>query len=219
MPMKTVDWYFDFLSPFSYLQGTQLARIESLATVRRRPVLFAGLLRHWGQLGPAEVPPKRTWTFRHAVWLAERLGVPIRMPTMHPFNPLPLLRLSIALGDTPTVVDRLFAFVWRQGHVPTDAAAWQALLDECGPAASRLDGPEVKAVLREHGEAAIATGVFGVPTAVVDGLVFWGLDATDMLIDYLRGSPLFAGDAMRQAIAMPQGPGRTLPGLPNQPLR
>ena len=55
-------------------------------------------------------------------------------------------------------------------------------------------------------------GVFGVPTAVVDGQTFWGFDSTEMLIDYLGGSPRFTSPTMQAALAMPVGPMRTLPG-------
>lgn len=202
-----VDWYFDFISPFSYLQNTQLGRIERLATVRRMPILFAGLLEHWGHVGPAEIPPKRTWTFAHCAWIAQRLGVRFAMPSMHPFNPLPLLRLSLALDDTREVVDRLFAWVWQEGHVPSEAEAWGALLDELDVEPARLADETVKARLRTNGEQAIAAGVFGVPTAVVGNHPFWGYDATDMLVDHLEGAPT-VDEAMRRARDLPAGPGR-----------
>ena len=206
--MKTLDWYFDFISPYAHLQNAVLSRLAPLAVVRRRPILFGGLLGHWGQLGPAEIPPKRTWTFAHCTWLASRHDIVFRVPTMHPFNPLPLLRLSFALGNTAEAVDRLFAFVWVDGHVPTDRAAWADLLDELGVDEAALQADAVKQALRDAGDDAIAAGVFGVPTAVVDGRCFWGFEATDMLIDYLNGAALFDGAAMRAAAALPVGPMR-----------
>jgi 2-hydroxychromene-2-carboxylate isomerase len=209
--MKTIDWYFDFISPFAYLQNALLGRVEAKATVRRRPVLFAGLLGHHGQLGPAEIPAKRDWTFRHVAWLAHRHGIPLALPPMHPFDPLPLLRLSIALGDTRAVVDRLFAFVWRDGRVPGDRAAFDALLAELDVGAATLAEPAVKDALRANGADAIAAGVFGVPTAVIDGETYWGFDATDMLLARLDAAPFFASAALAAAQALPQGPGR--PGI------
>ena len=210
--MKTVDWYFDFISPYAYLQSTVLPRIAAVADVRRRPVLFGGLLGHFGHLGPAEIPPKREWTFHHCVWLAARHGIALRMPTMHPFNPLPLLRLSTALGNTAAIVDRLFAFVWVDGHVPGDRDAWSALLAELGVDEAALQAEPVKQALRDAGTDALAAGVFGVPTAVVDGRSFWGFDATDMLLDYLGDAALFDRPAMRAAHALPVGPMRPRPG-------
>lgn len=203
--MKTLDWYFDFVSPYAYLQNAVLHRLAPHVTIRRRPLLFAGLLAHWGQLGPAEIVPKREWTFRHCTWLAARHGIALAMPTMHPFNPLPLLRLSIALNSTADVVDRLFDYVWVDGHVPTDRDAWAALLAEFGLDEAAIATPAVKEALRIGGADALAAGVFGVPASVVDGQCFWGFDATDMLIDYLNHDPLFTSDAMRSALAMPVG--------------
>jgi 2-hydroxychromene-2-carboxylate isomerase len=213
--MKTIDWYFDFISPFAYLQNALLDRVAAKVIVRRRPVLFAGLLVHHGQLGPAEIPAKRDWTFRHVAWLADLHGIALTMPAMHPFDPLPLLRLSIALGDTREAVDRLFAFVWREGRVPGDQAAFSALLDELGVAPPALSDPAVKAALRANGEAAIAAGVFGVPTAIVDGESYWGFDATEMLLARLDDAPFFASEALSAAVALPHGPQR--PGVVRRP--
>ena len=203
--MKKLDWYFDFISPFSYLQSELLHTLPADVDINYKPVLFAGLLTHWDNKGPAEIPPKRTWTFEHCAWIAGKNGIPMTMPPHHPFNPLPLLRLCIALGNGEDVVRRLFRFVWREGKVPTDGVAWQALLEEMGATPDMLDAPEVKQQLRANGESAIAANVFGVPTAVVDNRCFWGLDSTDMLIAYLRGDPFFSSEQLRQAQSLPQG--------------
>ncbi|MGE5622408.1 MAG: 2-hydroxychromene-2-carboxylate isomerase [Bacillota bacterium] len=203
--MTKIDWYFDFISPFSYLQSELLHTLPADVEIRFKPVLFAGLLNHWDNKGPAEIAPKRLWTFEHCAWLAHRHGIAMTMPAHHPFNPLPLLRLCIALGGTREVVRRLFRYVWRDGHLPTEPERWQALLRELRASAEMLDAPDVKQQLRDHGEQAITAGVFGVPTAVVDGRCFWGLDATDMLIAYLNGDPFFQSEQLRAAQALPQG--------------
>jgi 2-hydroxychromene-2-carboxylate isomerase len=126
--MVRVDWYFDFISPFSYLQSELLHLLPADLEVRFKPVLFAGLLNYWDNKGPAEIPPKRTWTFEHCAWLAHQHKIPMTLPAQHPFNPLPLLRLCVSLGSTAEVVHRLFRYVWREGRLPTDADHWQALL-------------------------------------------------------------------------------------------
>lgn len=206
--MRKLDWYFDFISPYSYLQSEILDRIAAQAEIRMRPVLFAGLLEHWGHVGPAELAPKRVWTFEHCVWLAERHGIAFKLPAMHPFNPLPLLRLSLVLGNRRDAVTRLFRYVWQQGHTPAEPDAWNALLAELGVAEDALRSDTVKDALRDNGAAAIAAGVFGVPTAVVDGRAFWGFEATDMLLDYLGGNALFSSASMQAAATLPAGPGR-----------
>lgn len=203
--MNTIDWYFDFISPFSYLACERLGTLGPDVEVRCRPLLFAGLLGHWETKGPAEVAPKRRWTFEHVAWLAHRQGIPMTMPAHHPFNPLPLLRLCVALGSSREVVQRLFRYVWRDGHLPTDEAPWQALLQELGVDPERLQSDAVKQQLRENGEQAIAAGVFGVPTAVADGRLFWGQDAMDMLLAWLQRDPFFDSALLRAAQDLPQG--------------
>ena len=96
MPMPSADWYFDFVSPFAYLQSEQLPTLAPRLAVRYRPVLFAGLLEAAGQKGPAEIATKRAFTYRFVVWQAKRLGIPLKFPPAHPFNPLPFLRLALA---------------------------------------------------------------------------------------------------------------------------
>lgn len=201
--MKQIDWYFDFISPFAYLQWQLLQKQP--VELHPVPVLFAGLLSHWNNTGPVEVAPKRDWTYQHCVWIAHRHQIPMRLPAQHPFNPLPLLRLCIALGCDRQTVDRLFRYVWQDGHLPTDAAPWSALLQELQVSAAMLDTADVKMVLRQNGERAVAAGVFGVPTAVVGERCFWGVDATDMLLAYLQDDPFFSSAEFASASNLPQG--------------
>lgn len=210
--MPQVDWYFDFISPYAWLQAETLDRLPAGTVLICKPVLFAGLLEHWGQLGPAEIPPKRTFTYRYVVWRAHQLGLPVCPPPYHPFNPLALLRLAIVLGGERRSVLRLFRFVWSEGKVADDPAAWRALIEELGvpDADARVATPEVKEQLRRNGEEAVARGVFGVPALLVDGMLFWGADATDMAADYLRGDPIFASEQMRRAESLPLGRSRPL---------
>ena len=202
---QSIDWYFDYLSPFSYVQFERLQR-EPRLQLRYYPVLFAGLLNHWGQLGPAEIPPKRRFVYQQAVWLGARHGCPVRLPAAHPFNPLGALRLTCALGATPEVVAEIFRFVWRDGkRLDTD---WRLLVERLGvsDADELANSDAAKAQLKGNGEQAIARGVFGVPTAVLpDGRLFWGLDATEMLLDNIAGDPLFASAEYARASDLPSG--------------
>jgi 2-hydroxychromene-2-carboxylate isomerase len=209
--MRNIDWYFDFVSPFAYLQSRRLSEFPADVRIVRRPVLFAGLLEHWKHKGPAEIAAKRRFTYRHVVWLARRLGVPLRFPPAHPFNPLHALRLAIALDARASVIDAIFRFIWAQGR--DVAAEWPALCDELGivDAESLIEAAGAKRLLRENGRAALAAGVFGVPTLVVDGELFWGLDATDMALDYLREPSLLAGAEYARVDALPVSASRKDP--------
>ncbi len=198
-----IDWYFDFISPFAYLQWRRLRAEAPALALRPVPVLFAGLLSHWDNKGPVEIAPKRGWTYAHCLWIARRHGIPMRLPSAHPFNPLPLLRLCIALGNTPQVIDRLFDFVWHDGQLPVEGPAWQQLLAAFGNPASDTDS--VKSALRANGEQAIAAGVFGVPSAVIGSDLFWGVDATDMLLARAAGDPFFTSPDYAAAFDLPVG--------------
>lgn len=205
--MKRIDWYFDFISPFAYLVSESLHRLPDEVELHPRPILFAGLLQHWHTRGPAEIEPMRRFTFRHVSWIAERDGIPLRLPPAHPFNPLPLLRLCVALDQRLDVAQRLFRFVWAEGHSTNDADAWTALTAELGveDAETRIAEPGVKAGLRANTDQAIERELFGVPSFVVDGEIFWGYDAFDFLLDYLRDPALLRRPALRAADAMPVG--------------
>ena len=203
--MKTIDWYFDFISPFAYLQSEHLYRVHGDIAIQRKPVLFAGLLNHWGHKGPVEIPAKRTFTYRHAHWLAQRHGLPFRMPPAHPFNPLRSLRLAVALDGDATVVQTIFRHIWREGKTTDNPEDWAILIHELGltDADARISEPEVKDQLRRNTEEAVTHGVFGVPTFVIDGELFWGFDATDMLLDYLKEPTLFQDPEMQRISVLP----------------
>lgn len=210
--MKRIDWYFDFISPFAYLASASLHRLPPRVELCPRPILLAGLLQHWQTLGPAEIPPMRRFTFRHVRWLADRDGIALKMPPMHPFNPLKLLRLCILLDADTALVQRLFRFVWAEGRSTEAADDWQDLLDELGltDADQRLAAADVKLGLRRNTEAALELGLFGVPGFVADGELFWGYDAMDFLLDYLRDPAILQAPGMRAADALPEGPQRVL---------
>ena len=204
MAAPSVDWYFDFVSPYSYIA---LHRLRELShPVNYRPVLFAGLLNHWGQKGPAEIPAKRQWTYRWCTWWAKSLGIPFRFPAEHPFNPLHHLRLALACGSRPEAVKRIFESIWMSGENASDPQRFAALCRELGVAEARL--AEVKDHLRTNTEEAAARGVFGVPTFVVDREVFWGADAIDFLNDYLADRAVLDNDEMRRLDALPVGAAR-----------
>jgi 2-hydroxychromene-2-carboxylate isomerase len=150
-------------------------------------VLFAGLLKAHGHKGPAEIEPKREWTVRQVRWLADRLGQPtMRAPVPHPFNPLALLRLSLACGPAGhlpnrRVVEALMRHVWQaDGSDPNDPQRLATLRAGLSPQRDP-DSDEVKAELRALTDAAIAKGLFGVPTFEANGRLYWGLDALPML--------------------------------------
>jgi 2-hydroxychromene-2-carboxylate isomerase len=198
--MKPIVFWFDPISPFAYLAFEQLPQVLAGCSyaVEYRPVLFAGLLQHWGQKGPAEIEPKRAWTARHIAWLAHQHGIALQTPAVHPFNPLPLLRLCVAAGPNRRVVEAVMRHVWRGGAQAGDTARIDALTRELAPARDAASD-DVKAELRANTDAAIARGVFGVPTFELDGRLFWGLEALPMLRAVLLGDAWFDGPTWDEA--------------------
>ena len=209
--MKHLRFYFDVISPFAYLAFERLPRaLEGLSySVDYEPVLFAGLLQHWGQKGPAEIEPKRAWTFRHVAWQAHRDGIGIQTPAQHPFNPLAVLRLALACapeGATPSryVCEQVLRHVWQGGADANDPARLAELKKRLSP---RLDpnGEAVKKGLKTSTAHAIARGVFGVPTIELDGRLFWGVDSLDMVAAAMRDNAWFDGPEWDAASVAPPG--------------
>jgi 2-hydroxychromene-2-carboxylate isomerase len=192
-----IRFYFDYISSNAYLAW---ARLPELAERFARPlelvpVLFAGLLEAHGQLGPAEIPAKAHWTWRNNLRKAALLGIPLRPPRFHPFHPLVSLRTSslpMPEAQRRTLVDALFRAVWAESRDVGDPAvvaevASGAGLD--GPAlVAAAQHPEAKARLRAQTEAALAAGVFGVPSMQVGREVFWGYDDLPYLEMLLAGT-------------------------------
>jgi 2-hydroxychromene-2-carboxylate isomerase len=198
---RGIDWYFDFVSPYSHIC---LHRLKDLSEpIRMKPVLFAGLLNHWGQKGPAEISAKRQWTYRWCTWWARELGVPFRFPKAHPFNPLHYLRLSIACGNRPEAVQRIFDFIWTRGEDAADAGRFATLCRELNVPQEQLSAPEVKEQLRRNTEEAAQRGVFGVPSFVVDGEVFWGADSIDFVKAFIADRSVVRNEEMRRVDGLP----------------
>jgi 2-hydroxychromene-2-carboxylate isomerase len=202
-----VVWVYDVLSPFAYLSLPRLKEFTGSVTLEARPVLLGALLDHFGQRGPAEISAKRRFTYRFALWRARRLKMPMRFPPAHPFNPLAALRLIIAAGSSLRAAETTLNAVFRDGRDLSDPKVIGELAVELGvpdPQAQLAD-PAVKARLRENTEWAIAHGVFGVPTLVIGEEIFWGHDALDMALDYLKDPEAFRDAQMRAIETLPVG--------------
>ena len=214
--MKEIHFYFDFISPYAWLAFQALPQaLKGIShEVHYHPVVFGAMLKHHGQLGPAEILGKRDWTYRQVMWQAKQQGTDLKMPAAHPFNSLALLRLAVAASSSSGqpnryVVETIFRHVWCEG---LDAADPDRLATLQAHLASRpsvdLQDPqsaEVKQLLQQQTQQAIDLGLFGVPSMVVDGQVFWGNDALPMLRAYLEGDTWFESADWRDAGKLPVG--------------
>jgi 2-hydroxychromene-2-carboxylate isomerase len=203
-----VEWYFDFISPYAYFGLHALGRLPVGCRLQYRPILFAGLLKHWGQKGPAEIAPKRKWTYRSCIWLARQAQIPFRMPAAHPFNSLAFLRLAIAAGNTPAAIQSIFHALWTTGANPADGAMIERLAHQLDVPLGRLGDARVKDELRDNTERAVRCGVFGVPSFRVGEQVFWGSDAVEFTAAYLENPDILNDAEMQRADTLPIGASR-----------
>lgn len=218
---KIVKFYFDFISPYAWLAWRPLINalqkhssspimpgpISFEATNQKKnitfeaiPVLFAGLLNHHGQLGPAEIPSKRVFIFKDIVRRAKLQNLKVNPPPTHPFNPL--LSLRIASLDYPSnsikyqVIGRILDAVWSEGRDVSDEKIIRSILREFDlndeEYLQRSKEPILKEKLKNQTNEAISCGVFGVPTTLIDDELFWGSEIeTFQMIDYaLQDHPM-----------------------------
>jgi len=202
-------WYFDVISPFAYLQWPKVKALAARRDVVLVPVLLAAVLAARGQKGPAEIPGKREFTYRHVLWQAREAGVPLQFPPAHPFNPVTALRLCIAGGGTVAVVDAVFDWIWVQGRAGDSSEALQPLLQQLGIGTDAVTDPAVKDALRANTDAALAAGVFGVPTLQVGDMLFWGNDAHAFALAVLADPGLLDDPQMRRIASLPVAASRT----------
>jgi len=195
--MRILKFYLDYISSNAYLAWLRMPELAARHALRVEPVpvLFAGLLEANGQLGPAEIRPKARWMAKNNLRKAASLGVRLRPPPSHPFNPLLALRVS-SLDLEPdlrdALVSALFAATWSEQLDVSDPAVVKRVAAQSGvPAAegvaTRASEPEIKQRLRDQTDAAIARGVFGVPSFEIDGELFWGYDDLPYLEPFLAG--------------------------------
>jgi 2-hydroxychromene-2-carboxylate isomerase len=194
--VRSLRFYYDYISSNAYLAWARMPELAARHALRVEPVpvLFAGLLESTGSLGPAEVRPKALWMWRNCLRKAAILGVPLRPPAFHPFNPLLALRVSsLEMDDAARtrLVDALFRAIWADGlHVSEPEVVARIAdglgLDGAGLVAQAAE-PEAKARLRRRTDDAIARGVFGVPTMEAEGELFFGYDDLPYLEMALAG--------------------------------
>jgi len=218
---EPVRFLFDFVSPYSYLAWTEIhptARKHG-REVEPVPVLFAALLDHNHHKGPAEIPAKRAYLIKDVMRTAKRLKLPLGLPPAHPFNPLLALRLAtldLPHPDRVHLIGVLFRAVWGGRNVGSvadpkrgveTAEALRPVLEAEGFAADQLlaraNAPETKAKLKQATDQAIVDGVFGVPTMLVDGELFWGFDSLGHLSVFLEGKEMLDLDLLEAWASLP----------------
>lgn len=201
----TPRWYFDFISPFAYLHWRKVKALLNEREIELIPVVFAAVLAAHGQKGPAEIPGKREFTYRHVLWQARNEGVALKFPPAHPFNPIAALRLCIAAGSTPQAVDAIFTWIWARGEAGDSVEALLPVAASLGIDVDAANDEGTKRALRANTDAALSAGVFGVPTLAFDGQLFWGNDTHEFALAAMREPGLLADAEMQRVTALPVG--------------
>lgn len=193
--MRTIEFFFDYGSPASYLAYTQLPAIAQRtgATLVYRPMLLGGVFKATGNRSPIELPAKGKWMLSDLPRFAARYGVPYLRNPHFPINTLNLMRGAIAAemdGRLVPYSDAIFRAIWVDQRDMEDPVVIGEVLRNAGfdPAAmmAAIGKPEVKDKLKTVTEEAVARGVFGAPTCFVGGEMFFGQDRLDFVEEEAR---------------------------------
>lgn len=214
MNSPTLHFYFDYISPFAYFAWIRTQELSQNYDVKIQihPVVFGKLLDHWGQLGPAEITPKREWLLKYCNRYAKLNNIELRGPKLHPFNPLPALRLSLleVAGDRQQqVVSAIYEAGWSHGK---DISSTSELIDVLTAngfsehyLTEAMNSVDVKTALKHQTQDAINRGVFGVPTIIIDDELFWGNDQFEHIALYLEGEDPLDQEALTAGLARKRG--------------
>ena len=194
---KTVEFYFDFGSPYSYLAYKVLPAIAAAhgAQIAWRPILLGGVFKASGNHSPAEIPAKSKWMHEDLRHWAARYGVGFERNPYFPINTLALMRGAVGMQmrgtDFARYVETMFHAMWEEPRNLTEPAELAAVLGQAGFDAgafhSLISDTAVKEQLKKDTEDAVARGVFGVPTFFVGEEMFWGQDRLDFVAEALAG--------------------------------
>ncbi len=185
LPQAYLSFYFDYSSPYAYLGATQVRALaaRTRATIDYQPILLGGLFR---SIGTPNVPlfempeAKRNYLAQELPRFAERFGVPFRFTSHFPMNTVKALRLTLAADNKvkPALIEALFRALWVEDRDISNLAELAAIAKSCDAieALARIEEPDIKAALHTSTSAAIDYGIFGVPSLVIEGQLYWGQD-------------------------------------------
>ncbi len=205
--MKELTFYFDFLSPFSYFAWISLQQLRASKsfTIRYAPVALGPLLNEWGIKGPGEITPKREFLLKQCLRYGVRNNIPFTTPKTHPFNSLYALRLALNGPHQERVIETLWKAGWQDRIDMGEPDELVRVLKEAGLPAEEIYeksfSKEAKVELKKNIQEAISHGVFGVPSFVVEGELFWGNDSITDLVHFMEGSDLLDRTKLKELLS------------------
>jgi 2-hydroxychromene-2-carboxylate isomerase len=189
--MPHLDFWFDYSCPYAYFGSTQVEALARRmgATLTLQPMLLGGVFKANGtpqNLMSALSPAKAAHNERDLMRWAVHFDLPLHIPKTHPMRTVEALRATIATapsatGIDPKVMHGFFRAYWVEGRSPSDPATLRDVLSAAGhevdAVLARIETPALKDDLRARTDRAIALGVFGAPSYLVDGeRLYWGQD-------------------------------------------
>ncbi len=188
---KTVEFYFDFGSPYSYLAYRALPGIAAAhsAQIVWRPMLLGGVFKATGNHSPVEIPAKGKWLHQDLQRWAARYGAVFNNNPHFPINTLVLMRGAAGMqmrgSDFAKYMEAIFHAMWEEPRNLGEPRELAAVLRQAGFDAdaflSLVNDAAVKEQLKKNTEEAVARGVFGAPTFFVGDEMFWGQDRLDFV--------------------------------------
>lgn len=186
-----IEFYFDFLSPYSYVAWTWVR--EQNYNFEYIPVSIPSIVAHYETKGPAQIRPKRNYLFKDLLRFTKLNSIAFTTPKNLPFNALYALRLSlssVAGAEQKRLIDVIYRTGWEKGlDIGDDSLLREILIQEkfsCDDLFSKMEAKEARVELKKNIERAINNDVFGVPTFIVNGELFWGNDSIKYLEMYLK---------------------------------
>ena len=194
---KTVEFYFDFGSPATYLAWTQLPRLcaESGAQLVYKPMLLGGVFQATGNASPVTVPAKGRFMLQDLARFARRYQVPMQFNPHFPINTLPLMRAAVAVQQRlperfEAFLTLIFQAMWVQARNLGDPAVLAEVLVAGGFDPQQLLAltaeQAIKDALKANTDEAVKRGVFGAPSMFVGNELFFGQDRLDFVREALQ---------------------------------
>jgi 2-hydroxychromene-2-carboxylate isomerase len=189
--IKPFDFYFDFVSPYSFLAHKEIRKIEDRIKIKitYKPMLLGGLHNLHGIKAPAFIPAKAKHMVRDCKLIAERNSVKFKFNTYFPIKSLNLMR-GVLVAEEDNInnyyIDSIFNTIWQDGLNMNDDNIIQKVLKNINinpkTFSLRSTSSLIKDSLRKKTSEAYEKGIFGAPTFVSNNKIFWGQDRIEFAL-------------------------------------
>ena len=189
--IKPIEFYFDFISPYSFLAHKQLRKIENEEGIKviYKPILLGGLHNLHGIKAPAFIPAKAKHMVRDCKLIAEKNNIRFKFNAYFPIRTLNLMRGAFVAEEDNVkkyYIDNIFNNIWQDGLNMNDTIVIQKILQNLNinpkTFSLRTTSSLIKDLLRNKTNEAYKKGVFGAPTFVVNNKIFWGQDRIEFAL-------------------------------------